>query len=79
MEDTVYLHRLAIVRAKIGSGLGGKVLKLAEEICKEQGATFLRLDCVRNNKKLNQFYQHNHFHSVGSYNNHSRYESIKYK
>ncbi|MDQ0271677.1 GNAT family N-acetyltransferase [Cytobacillus purgationiresistens] len=73
-DQAVYLHRLAVSRLSIGSGIGKIALRCAEEYCKKNGKSILRLDCIENNKKLNQFYLDNGFHLTGVFDEHCKYE-----
>ncbi|KZE37182.1 hypothetical protein AV656_11420 [Bhargavaea cecembensis] len=73
-DEAIYLHRLALKRSEIGSGLGKVVLKWLETDLKNQGKRILRLDCVGENLKLNDFYLSNGFHKVGENDGHSLYQ-----
>jgi GNAT superfamily N-acetyltransferase len=71
--DSVYLHRLAILPVHMGNGLGKEILKWIDEYFSTQ-KTYLKLDCVADNSKLNQFYMANGFHHLGETDNHSKYK-----
>lgn len=73
-DGAVYLHRLAITRSKIGSGLGKEVLQWMENYLKKERKNTLRLDCVGSNMKLNDFYYRNGFEKVGTVDGHSLFE-----
>ncbi|WP_102275602.1 GNAT family N-acetyltransferase [Cytobacillus massiliigabonensis] len=73
-DGAVYLHRLAISRTKIGSGLGKKILQWMETILEKEGKNSLRLDCVGNNSKLNEFYRNYGFEKVGNADGHSLFQ-----
>ncbi|GII82005.1 N-acetyltransferase [Sphaerisporangium rufum] len=49
-----YMHRMAVRRR--AAGLGPRILGWAAEAARQQGATFLRLDCVRSNDRLRAYY-----------------------
>lgn len=59
-----YLHNL--VTASTAKGAGRAILRSCEEIARMQGCCRLRLDCVRSNEKLNQYYETQGFIWVGS-------------
>ncbi|WP_057765187.1 GNAT family N-acetyltransferase [Cytobacillus praedii] len=73
-NEAVYLHRLAITRSKIGSGLGKEVLLWLETYLKKEGKNTIRLDCVGSNSKLNEFYRSNGFENVGTVDGHSMFQ-----
>lgn len=73
-DEAIYLHRLAVRPSEIGSGLGKIVLQWLETDLKDQGKSTLRLDCVRDNFKLNNFYLSNGFNKVGETDGHSLYQ-----
>lgn len=73
-DEAIYLHRLAVRRSQIGSGLGRLALQWLETDLKNQGKRTLRLDCVGENLKLNNFYVANGFHKVGETDGHSLYQ-----
>lgn len=53
-EKAYYIHHLV---TKIGyPGLGIKILDFIEELAKQNEIKYLRLDCIRTNQKLNQYY-----------------------
>ncbi|WP_286182541.1 GNAT family N-acetyltransferase [Bacillus sp. ISL-55] len=72
-EDSVYLHRLAVSPEHIGKGLGKELLNWIEKNFSTD-KTYLKLDCVADNSKLNQFYLANGFHYLGETDHHSKYE-----
>ncbi|NKI19959.1 GNAT family N-acetyltransferase [Paenibacillus dendritiformis] len=55
-EAAGYLHRLVVSRKYGGMRLGYRLLEWAEEYVKSQGKRFFRLDCMAENKGLNQYY-----------------------
>ncbi|MBS8263556.1 N-acetyltransferase [Mesobacillus boroniphilus] len=71
--DSVYLHRLALKPVHIGKGLGKEILEwIKENISTDK--TYLKLDCVADNSKLNKFYLVSGFHYVGETDQHSKYQ-----
>ncbi|MBT2660116.1 GNAT family N-acetyltransferase [Bacillus sp. ISL-45] len=71
--DSMYLHRLAVLPAYIGKGIGKEILKWIEDNISTD-KTYLKLDCVADNSKLNQFYCANGFHYLGETDQHSKYQ-----
>jgi GNAT superfamily N-acetyltransferase len=69
-ENTVYLHRLAITPDFMRHGIGGKIMEWLSTIEKE----IVRLDCVADNAKLNQFYLRNGFEFIGRTEDHCKYQ-----
>ena len=59
-----YIHHFV---AKIGeNGLGKIMIDFAQKEAKKNKKEYLRLDCVSDNKKLNNYYQKLNFENVGS-------------
>jgi len=54
--DAGYIHHLAIDRNCSIVNLGNKLLELAENKIRDNNKTYIRLDCIENNQKLNQYY-----------------------
>jgi ribosomal protein S18 acetylase RimI-like enzyme len=52
-----YIHRLAVYRRFKGTGIGLMLLKSAEKQIKLKGKNFIRLDCMADNVRLNQYYR----------------------
>lgn len=73
-DEAVYLHRLALKRSEIGSGLGKAVLQWILTYLRNEGKSMLRLDCVEDNVKLNDFYLLNGFEKTGLSDGHSLYQ-----
>ena len=73
---SLYLHRLAIVPTYMKKGLGKSILTWIIENASDK--EYLKLDCVTNNIKLNNFYKSNDFELIGVTDGHSKYQkSIK--
>ncbi len=70
---SMYLHRLAVLPAYIGKGIGKEILRWIEDNVSTD-KTYLKLDCVADNSKLNQFYCVNGFHYIGETDQHSKYQ-----
>ncbi|MCJ8315008.1 MAG: GNAT family N-acetyltransferase [Saccharospirillaceae bacterium] len=66
-ENTValYVHKLAVDRTYKNKGLGKKMLNEVEKIAKQQGIKTVRLDCVKANPFLKQYYTDSGFIQVG--------------
>ena len=71
--ESLYLHRLAVHMEYRGHGMGNEMIRWIESEFTGQ-YTYLRLDCVANNRKLNQFYLDNDFLFVGSIDEFNKYE-----
>jgi hypothetical protein len=56
-ENSVYLHRLNINRAAAGKNLGEEIVRWASSGIHFPGKDRIRLDCIANNPKLNDFYK----------------------
>lgn len=52
-----YVHRLVVSRSYGGKGLGRQLLQGAESYIAANGKTHIRLDCMADNAKLNQYYR----------------------
>lgn len=72
-DSSLYLHRLAVSTDYKGDGLGSEMIRWMEETFADQ-YIYLRLDCVSNNPKLNQFYQTCGYKLVGSTDGFNKYE-----
>ncbi|UFU00099.1 GNAT family N-acetyltransferase [Radiobacillus kanasensis] len=72
-ENSLYLHRLAVVPEYMKHGIGTYILTWMENHFSNE-KVFLRLDCVADNKKLNSFYKVNGFELVGENDGHSKYQ-----
>jgi GNAT superfamily N-acetyltransferase len=72
-EDSVFLHRLAILPSQMGKGIGKEILQWIEQNYSTD-KTYLKLDCVADNSKLNQFYLANGFQYIGETDQHSKYQ-----
>lgn len=55
-DNAGYIHSFTLEKAYRGQGLGRAVLKMIEDICREKGKTFLRLDCGTSNPRLSAYY-----------------------
>ena len=58
-----YLHRVAVRHH--GIGLGGELLRWADQHTASHGKRFLRLDCVAWNDTLRVYYEHAGYEHVG--------------
>lgn len=73
--DAIYLHRLTVRRVDAGQNIGAAIFEWVLEHMKSTGKTYLRLDCVGHNGKLNHFYKKQGFEYLGSSPNaHSKYQ-----
>jgi ribosomal protein S18 acetylase RimI-like enzyme len=62
--DSGYIHRFAVNRDYKGRGIGKFLLKAAEEQIKLKGKTLIRLDCMADNIRLNQYYKESGFNFI---------------
>lgn len=76
LEDSVFLHRLVLNRSETGKGLGKTILKWIESNLEYPiDKKFIKLDCVGDNTKLNQYYLSNEYSFLGvTEDGHSRYQ-----
>lgn len=71
-SNSLYLHRLAITPAYMNLGIGKSILTWIVDNKKDKAT--LKLDCVAQNTKLNNFYKNNDFKLIGTKNGHSKYQ-----
>ncbi|GIN87232.1 N-acetyltransferase [Heyndrickxia sporothermodurans] len=75
LADSMYLHKLAVKPSYMKYGLGKEIIQwIVENIQGEK--KYLKLDCVGDNKKLNQFYINNGFEFLGISKEHSKYQKL---
>lgn len=55
-NESGYIHRFAVSRKHLGLGLGKQLLTWAENYIRNKGKKRIRLDCMAENAKLNQYY-----------------------
>ncbi|WP_258171170.1 GNAT family N-acetyltransferase [Paenibacillus sp. R14(2021)] len=55
-EESGYIHRFAVSRGHSGLGIGDQMLAWAEAYIRSQGRKRVRLDCMADNPRLNQYY-----------------------
>jgi GNAT superfamily N-acetyltransferase len=60
-QSSLFIHRLAVVRAHAGRGLGKALLDFARSEAERRGCNWLRLDCVGDNESLKTYYKHEGF------------------
>lgn len=65
-DDAGYVHGLAVRWDFAGRGLGRELLRWAENEASLAGKTYLRLDCVAGNTRLNEYYVRANFDYKGS-------------
>ncbi len=64
-DEAGYVHSLVIDRAFAGRGLGDAILEWAESHISRNGRSLARLDCVRGNRKLRDYYEAGGYRHVG--------------
>lgn len=62
-KKAYYIHHFATKLQHSGTGI--KMLKFIEDLAKENGVNYIRLDCLNENTKLNDYYQKNGFIKKG--------------
>jgi ribosomal protein S18 acetylase RimI-like enzyme len=62
--DALYVHKLAVSRAYSGQGLGEVLLDWAVGRVAEEGRRWLRLDCAKDNPRLQAYYRRLGFRHV---------------
>jgi ribosomal protein S18 acetylase RimI-like enzyme len=55
--DALYLHKLAVRRSFAGRGIGPEVVEWALARTREEGRSYLRLDCMRDNPHIRAYYE----------------------
>lgn len=63
-NESGYIHRFAVSRNHLGMGIGQLLLKWAENYMKNKGKTRIRLDCMAENDRLNQYYLDSGFQHI---------------
>jgi carbonic anhydrase/acetyltransferase-like protein (isoleucine patch superfamily) len=56
-NESGFLHKLAVSRKYRGKGYGRKLIQSAEELCKERGIEWLRLNCGTFRPRLRNLYE----------------------
>lgn len=59
-----YIHKFAVNRDYQGRGIGSVLLQSAEQQIRQQGRALIRLDCMADNTRLNQYYQEHGYQFV---------------
>lgn len=62
--ESGYIHKFAVNRDYQGRGIGSVLLHSAEEQIKLRGKTLIRLDCMADNIRLNQYYKDHGFNYI---------------
>ena len=56
-RDALYVHKLAVGRSFGGLGLGGSILRWADERATSKGKAFLRLNCAAEQPRIRRYYE----------------------
>ena len=56
-NESGFIHKLCVSREYAGKGISGKMIKFAENECKNKGIKTLRLDCAGDRIKLCNLYE----------------------
>ena len=59
-----YMHGIAILRQYAGKGVGRDIIRWATDFIRSKGKT-VRLDCMAENPRINEFYRQLDFKNVG--------------
>lgn len=71
-DQAVFLHKFAVRPAFMGTGIGAGLLGWIERYLMDR-FNYLLLDCVSENKKLNDFYRNAGFEYAGQAYGHNKY------
>lgn len=63
--DAAYVHMLVVAEGLRGTGLGPALLAWVEARAAERGRRFARLDCIRDNRRLRDWYEDAGYVHVG--------------
>ncbi len=74
LNESIYLHRLAINREYANAELGKAMLNWCQNNIIFEGKERLRLDCIASNTFLNVFYQNSGFTYIGENDGYSLFE-----
>ncbi|MEK4978153.1 GNAT family N-acetyltransferase [Bacillus sp. FSL K6-6540] len=55
-KDSRYIHRFAVSRIHTGNRIGKQLINWAEQYIRDKGKNQIRLDCMAENVRLNQYY-----------------------
>lgn len=55
-HESGYIHRFAVSRNHTGHGIGKQLIHWAERYIRGKGKIHIRLDCMAENTRLNQYY-----------------------
>lgn len=69
-EKAGYIHSFTIDRIFKGQGIGCQILKMIEDLCRQNNKQYLRLDCGANNQGLCNYYEKQGFRSIRDVNVH---------
>ncbi len=66
-DQALYVHSLAVKRNFAGHGVGTTMLQWAENLARESGKRFLRLECWVENPRLRRYYSEAGFRDLGQH------------
>ncbi len=78
-DRSLYVHSLAVRPKFSGLGVGRAMLQFTENLAREQGKEFVRLDCMAENPRLRQYYVNAEFHDLGQHPRHAWYALFEKK
>ncbi len=62
--ESGYIHRFAVHRNYKGLGIGEQLIIWAEDFIRDNGKKKIRLDCMAENMRLNQYYKDNGYRHI---------------
>lgn len=63
--EAIVIHRFAVKRSYQNQRIGSKLLEFAENLARNKGINYLKVDTNSKNKKMNAFFQKHGFKFVG--------------
>ena len=70
--DALYVHKLAVRRDRSGRGIGAALVEWANERAREAGRSYIRLDCLRNDRGIRAYYERLGFEHRGDFDDSGR-------
>lgn len=67
-NEAIVIHRFAVKRSYQNQRIGSKLLEFAENLARNKGINYLKVDTNSKNRKMNAFFQKHGFKFVGQIN-----------
>jgi len=64
-NDYAVIHRIAVDKLYKGLGIGGKIIKEVEKLCKEKEVNSIKIDTHKDNKSMKRLLEKNGFEYCG--------------